>query len=68
MCSCGPVKPEDQPLITVDGMAISYDSLPRGINPNMIQAIEVYRGKKAARYGNKAVKNGVIVITTKKGL
>lgn len=58
----------NQPLLVVDGMPIDDPSYINDINPNDIQDITVLKGGVAAAiYGSKA-SNGVLVITTKKGI
>jgi TonB-dependent SusC/RagA subfamily outer membrane receptor len=65
------------PLVIVDGMRVEYASnslepSPAGpsvldlLDPSMIESVEVLRGADASVYGLGA-KNGVIVITTKRG-
>lgn len=75
------LRPDQQPLIVVDGIPISNDIQRTGdntysgvdygsglndINPNDIESITVLKGGAAALYGMRAG-NGVILITTKSG-
>ena len=75
------LKPDQQPLIVVDGVPISNNSDRSGdntykgidygsglndINPEDIETITVLKGGSAALYGMRAG-NGVILITTKSG-
>ncbi|MCF0074076.1 TonB-dependent receptor [Dyadobacter sp. CY261] len=54
------------PLIVIDGIANAIGGLDR-LNPNDIESISVLKDASAAIYGAQAA-NGVILITTKKGL
>ncbi len=68
-----------QPLIVVDGVAISNSSIGgnvdgvaqqsrlNDINPNDIASVEVLKGSAAAAVWGTRAANGVIMITTKKG-
>lgn len=57
---------DDQPLIVVDNFP--YDGLLSNINPNDIENITVLRDAASASIWGVKAGNGVIVITTKKGL
>ncbi|MEZ0484949.1 hypothetical protein [Fibrella aquatica] len=64
-CGCGPTKPEDQPIVLVDGKQSTLKGA-RSLNPSTIENIEASRDEKwIKKYGDLA-KNGVIFITTKK--
>jgi TonB-dependent SusC/RagA subfamily outer membrane receptor len=54
------------PLIVIDGIANAIGGLDR-LNPNDIESISVLKDASAAIYGAQAA-NGVILITTKKGI
>jgi len=61
----GSLRSGTSPLFVVDGFAL--DELPRFLNPEDIESIEVLKDASAtALYGARAA-NGVVVITTKKG-
>ncbi|WP_136464968.1 TonB-dependent receptor [Flagellimonas onchidii] len=56
-----------QPLIVVDGLALSETTSLNTINPNDIASVEVLKdAASAAIYGSRGA-NGVIIITTKSG-
>jgi TonB-linked SusC/RagA family outer membrane protein len=64
----------NDPLIVIDGMPLSSDAINGAanaldlINPNDIASFSILKDASAAAiYGNRA-SNGVIIITTKKGL
>lgn len=56
----------NQPLIVVDGVPDRAGGLDR-INPRDIESITILKDASAAIYGSRAA-NGVILITTKRGL
>ena len=57
---------ENAPLYIVDGVILSGGSIPKTIDPERIESIEVIKGAVAeAMYGSRA-SNGVIKITTKR--
>ena len=61
----GSLRSGTTPLFVVDGFAL--DDLPRFLNPEDIESIEVLKDASAtALYGARAA-NGVVVITTRKG-
>ena len=53
-----------KPLIILDGKEISNEEM-EAINPDDIESVDVTKGEKAAKYGEKG-KNGVVIITLKK--
>ena len=56
----------NQPLIVIDGVVDKNQNV-NNISPETIESIDVFKGETAkATYGEKG-KNGVILITTKKG-
>lgn len=73
----GSVNGSTQPLFVVDGVPISSDSMTSGLksqsilatlNPDDIESMTVLKDAAAASlYGSRAA-NGVIIITTKKGV
>ncbi|WP_186753583.1 SusC/RagA family TonB-linked outer membrane protein [Echinicola salinicaeni] len=75
---------ENQPLIVIDGLPVNnsnfndenmqegsggydYGNMLNDLNPNDIESISVLKGTAAALYGSRAA-NGVLVITTKRGV
>jgi TonB-linked SusC/RagA family outer membrane protein len=68
-----------QPLYVVDGIPTSNDELGSGvdgvgqqsrlndINPNDIESVQILKGASAGALWGSRAKNGVIIITTKKG-
>ena len=62
----GSINASNSPLYVVDG--IPYDGALNAINPNDIETVTVLKDASAASlYGSRAA-NGVVMITTKKGL
>jgi len=60
------IKSADQPVIIVDGRKISYRKLQK-INVNNIKTIAILKDTAAvSKYGKKARRNGVLVVTTSK--
>jgi TonB-dependent starch-binding outer membrane protein SusC len=57
---------DNSPLIVIDGVANRLGGLDR-LNPNDIESISVLKDGSAAIYGAQAA-NGVILITTKRGI
>jgi TonB-dependent starch-binding outer membrane protein SusC len=55
---------DNNPLVIVDG--IDFESIDR-LDPNDIESISVLKDASAAIYGSKAA-NGVVVVTTKRGI
>ncbi len=54
------------PLYVIDGIILSNGLMPKELDPNRIDSIEVIKGEAAAAmYGSRAA-NGVILITTKR--
>ncbi|MCX2720550.1 M56 family metallopeptidase [Lentiprolixibacter aurantiacus] len=57
----------EEPLFIVDGKEMDRAEFKSNLSPNQIEKVEVLKGDKATeKYGDKA-RDGVIVITTKKG-
>ena len=57
---------KNAPLYVIDGIILSNGLMPKELDPNRIDSIEVIKGEAAAAmYGSRAA-NGVIVITTKR--
>ncbi len=64
----GTITAGSQPLIVVDGLPLSESTSLNTINPNDIASIEVLKdAASAAIYGSRGA-NGVVIITTKKGI
>ncbi|MCD7937077.1 MAG: TonB-dependent receptor [Tannerellaceae bacterium] len=60
------INADSEPLVVLDG--IEYNGFISELNPNDIESIEILKdASSAAIYGSKAA-NGVILITTKKGM
>lgn len=60
--------PANQPLFIVDGEPAEHGSNAlTGINPNDIESISVLKDASAAAIYGLAAKNGVVIVTTKKG-
>ncbi|MBD0404673.1 TonB-dependent receptor [Flammeovirga sp. EKP202] len=57
---------DNSPLIVVDGVASQLGGLDR-LDPNNIESISVLKDASASIYGSRAA-NGVIIVTTKKGV
>lgn len=57
---------DSSPLVVIDGIANAVGGLER-LNPNDIESVTVLKDASAAIYGAQAA-NGVILITTKKGV
>ena len=57
---------DSSPLVVIDGIANAVGGLER-LNPNDIESVSVLKDASAAIYGAQAA-NGVILITTKKGV
>ncbi|HSC53985.1 MAG TPA: SusC/RagA family TonB-linked outer membrane protein [Phnomibacter sp.] len=57
----------NNPMLVVDGMPISLGYLS-SINPNDIQDVNVLKGTSAASIYGPDARNGVLVVTTKKGV
>ena len=58
----------NSPLIVVDGLPLSQDASTNDINPNDIESVQILKDASAvAIYGVRG-SNGVILITTKRGL
>lgn len=55
------------PLIIIDGIKVPNHEL-KNTNPNTIESINVLKGKSATKKYGEEGKNGVIEITTKKGV
>ena len=58
---CGPM-----PLLMIDGKRASWDG--SDLNPSDIETVEVLKGQAALRLYGAEGKNGVVQITTRKGL
>ncbi len=57
--------PDQQPLVILNGKEIAHIEMNK-INPNNIEAIDVFKGEAAVKkYGAAKTANGVIEITTK---
>jgi hypothetical protein len=57
---------ENQPLIFVDGVEISKAEMEK-ISPDKIQSVSVFKGEDATKTYGERGKNGVILISLKKG-
>jgi TonB-linked SusC/RagA family outer membrane protein len=56
------------PLLVIDGVPVGIGSSLNDINPNDIESIEVLKDASAAAiYGNRGA-NGVVIVTTKRGV
>ena len=56
----------DKPLLFIDGKLATWDG-STDLDPAIIETVEVFKGTAAlSRYGEDA-RNGVVLITTKKG-
>lgn len=58
---------EAKPLLLIDGKRASWDGTP-DLNPSEIESVEVLKGQAALRLYGADGKNGVVQITTRKGL
>ncbi|WP_165503524.1 SusC/RagA family TonB-linked outer membrane protein [Pedobacter hiemivivus] len=56
-----------RPLYVLDGTPVSYEDLPRVVNPNDVEDVTILKDATAASIWGAQAANGVIVITTKKG-
>ena len=56
-----------KPLLFIDGKRASWDGTP-DLNPSEIETVEVLKGKAALKLYGADGKNGVVQITTRKGL
>lgn len=63
----GHLSGENQPIIIVDGVRTSKDFDVKTIKPDDIESINVLKGSSATSTYGEDAKNGVLLITTKKG-
>ena len=58
----------NEPLYVIDGVPVEDPSMLDAISPNDIQSMDVLKDASAAAiYGSRAA-NGVVIVTTKKGV
>ncbi|XBA03271.1 hypothetical protein A6C57_26205 [Fibrella sp. ES10-3-2-2] len=65
MCDCGPTKPEDQPVVLVDGERSTLASM-RSLDLRTIETVDLSHDEKLIQVYGDLAKNGVIYVTLKK--
>jgi len=65
LCDCGPTKPEDQPVVLVDGERSTLASI-RSLDLRTIETVDLSHDEKLIQVYGDLAKNGVIYVTLKK--